>query len=271
MARFIRYSLASADSNGCNSLEGIENYVDQDTALVQEANHWFRFFAASTLTPDGVLVLAPADITPPDPGRWIRQGPPALVGNRSQHPVIQTDPCSNGSQGPQGAQGAAGAQGAQGAAGAQGAQGASGVACPSAQGVVVGGGTSMTFAIDITTILAALSDPDSQVGLRLTAALQSDSEGSKNRGTAIVPLTLLTVAGAANSVVVANGLTGGGTTTLSFVHSMGSTQDSAGSETNPVWSAAVTGAAEITVTATGLETLEAGSAELCLGPQFATP
>lgn len=93
MTRFNRYALTSAELNACNALDGIENYANLDTAFVQTTNHWYRFFAASTVAPNGVTVIAPANITPPDPGRWIRQGIPALVGNRTQFPSANTDPC----------------------------------------------------------------------------------------------------------------------------------------------------------------------------------
>lgn len=96
MARLIRTSITSAETNSCSSLEGIESYANLDTALVQQTNHWYRFFAASTATPNGVTVIAPANVTPPAAGRWIRQGIPALGGNRSQFPVQFPDLCDFG-------------------------------------------------------------------------------------------------------------------------------------------------------------------------------
>lgn len=81
MTNYLAYSLTTDESDASNSLEGIVNYADQEIALVQLSNRYFRFFAASTETPDGVRVIAPANITPPAAGRWIIQGRPGPLGN----------------------------------------------------------------------------------------------------------------------------------------------------------------------------------------------
>jgi len=73
---FLRYTVTDADSNSCNSLEGIDAYSDQDVCYLQTTNRFYRFFAASTTAPDGVTVIAPSNVTPPAPGRWFVQGPP---------------------------------------------------------------------------------------------------------------------------------------------------------------------------------------------------
>lgn len=84
MARLIRVSLTTAETDACNSLDGIEGYANEDACLVQQTNHWYRFFAASTLTPNGRTVIAPADITPPAAGRWILQGIGTVAGARAE-------------------------------------------------------------------------------------------------------------------------------------------------------------------------------------------
>lgn len=88
--KFMRMTLATADSNACNSLAGITGYSDLDTTYVQQPNHWFRFFSASTEAPDGVLVIRPDDIQAADPGRWIRQGPPAQYSHNFFDTVNQS-------------------------------------------------------------------------------------------------------------------------------------------------------------------------------------
>jgi len=87
MSDFLKYSLLSTDSNECNSLEGLTGYSDLDAALVQLPNRYFRFFAASTETPNGVSIIAPRDVIPPAAGRWIQQGSPGPVGPNPKLPV----------------------------------------------------------------------------------------------------------------------------------------------------------------------------------------
>lgn len=87
MSSFLRYSLTSSGSNADSSLEGIKGYSDLDVALVQQPNRWYRFFAADTSAPNGTTVIAPADILPANPGRWILQGPPGPGGPNPRVPV----------------------------------------------------------------------------------------------------------------------------------------------------------------------------------------
>lgn len=80
MTDHLRYSLTTDESDAANSLEGLNSYADLDVALVQLPNRYFRFFATSTEAPNGTSIIAPANITPPNPGRWILQGGPGPVG-----------------------------------------------------------------------------------------------------------------------------------------------------------------------------------------------
>lgn len=126
MTDFLKYTILSADSDICNSLEGLLGYADQDTCLVQRPNRWYRFFAANTTAPNGTTVVVPSDITPPAPGRWFLQGPPGPLSPKAGRPVnIAT--CSAGDTGATGPTGPAGPQGVAGPTGPTGPQGPQGI------------------------------------------------------------------------------------------------------------------------------------------------
>lgn len=105
----------------------------------------------------------------------------------------------------------------------------------------------------------------------MAATIQYDVEGDPVFATAIVPINLSTNGSSqASAIAVANGLTGGVTFDDNFVHSMGSDQQAAGSSGTPVWSVGLAGPTGIIITHTaiGSNSMEAGSAEVCQGPNF---
>lgn len=87
MTNFLKNTLLDSGSDKCNSLEGVLGYTDLDVAFVQEKNWFYRFFAASTVAPDGNSIIAPGNISPPASGRWIRQGPPGFTGPNPRQPM----------------------------------------------------------------------------------------------------------------------------------------------------------------------------------------
>lgn len=97
MTDFLRYSVSSGGAGGCNSLEGIRDYQNDDVALVQEKQRYYRFFAASTLTPDGDKVVLPINILSSSPGRWIQQGGPSVAGPNPGQPFSTA--CANDADG----------------------------------------------------------------------------------------------------------------------------------------------------------------------------
>lgn len=140
MTEFLRYTLLTADSNNCNSLEGITGYTNLDICFLQATNRYYRFFSADTSTPDNVKIIAPGDITLPAPGRWIQQGIPGTLQPNPNHPANLT-PCND-----------------------------SAALCLRGQGVYSVGDTVATFTFDVAPILSALNVPstgDFQVSARL--------------------------------------------------------------------------------------------------------
>lgn len=66
----------ASPSNFLNALNAVTGQTDGDVAYVLMTNRFYRWFAASTATPDGESVILPFSALVANPGRWIRQGPP---------------------------------------------------------------------------------------------------------------------------------------------------------------------------------------------------